>query len=288
MQLFVKSLAGNTRALEVTSSTSVENVKSMIAAREGIDADFQCLSFAGKSLQDSEALALYGVQDNSTLHLNAELLGGGKKRKKKTYTTPKKIKHKRTKVKLAILKMYKVDESGKITRLRRECPNATCGAGVFMAKHKDRQYCGKCHLTYVFQKTISLYDICKFSLGTTLVEAVIATDPHAGNIALIPKIKLTLLATEGVSHVDFTRIPFPARLAFAMTINKAHGQTLDSVGLYLPCHVFGLGQLYVALLRVRSHGAIKIMIPDDISIVENHAGSHTHNVVFKEVFNNPS
>jgi small subunit ribosomal protein S27Ae len=21
-----------------------------------------------------------------------------------------------------------------------------------MAKHKDRQYCGKCHLTYVFQK----------------------------------------------------------------------------------------------------------------------------------------
>ena len=118
----------------------------------GIDADFQCLSFAGKSLQDSETLALYGVQDNSTLHLNAELIGGGKKRKKKTYTTPKKIKHKRTKVKMAILKYYKVDQSGKITRLRRECPNATCGAGVFMAKHKDRQYCGKCHLTYVFQK----------------------------------------------------------------------------------------------------------------------------------------
>ncbi|KAL0144839.1 ribosomal protein S27a-domain-containing protein [Mucor lusitanicus] len=145
MQLFVKSLAGNTLALEVTSSTSVEQVKSMIAAREGIDADFQCLSFAGKSLQDAEALALYGVQDNSTLHLNAELLGGD-------LHHPKKIKHKRTKVKMAILKMYKVDESGKITRLRRECPNATCGAGVFMAKHKDRQYCGKCHLTYVFQK----------------------------------------------------------------------------------------------------------------------------------------
>ena len=100
---------------------------------------------------------MYGVQDNSTLHLNAELLGGGKKRKKKTYTTPKKIKHKRKKVKMAILKYYKVDESGKITRLRRECPNATCGAGVFMAKHKDRQYCGKCHLTYVFQKVTKEY-----------------------------------------------------------------------------------------------------------------------------------
>ncbi|KAI8371289.1 ribosomal protein S27a-domain-containing protein [Choanephora cucurbitarum] len=151
MQLFVKSLAGNTLALEVAPSTSVENVKAMIAAREGIDAEYQCLSFAGKPLVDGE-LALYGIANNNTLNLNAELLGGGKKRKKKTYTTPKKIKHKRTKVKLAILKYYKVDESGKITRLRRECPNATCGAGVFMAKHKDRQYCGKCHLTYVFQK----------------------------------------------------------------------------------------------------------------------------------------
>ena len=36
------------------------------------------------------------------------LRGGGKKRKKKTYTTPKKNKHKRKKVKLAVLKYYKV------------------------------------------------------------------------------------------------------------------------------------------------------------------------------------
>jgi small subunit ribosomal protein S27Ae len=26
-----------------------------------------------------------------------------------------------------------------------------------MAKHKDRQYCGKCHLTYVFQKVTKEY-----------------------------------------------------------------------------------------------------------------------------------
>jgi len=46
----------------------------------------------------------------------------------------------------------RVDENGKITRLRRECPSAECGAGVFMASHFDRQYCGKCGLTYVFNK----------------------------------------------------------------------------------------------------------------------------------------
>jgi small subunit ribosomal protein S27Ae len=55
-------------------------------------------------------------------------------------------------VKLAVLKYYKIDESGKITRLRRECPADECGAGVFMANHFDRQYCGKCGLTYTFSK----------------------------------------------------------------------------------------------------------------------------------------
>ena len=60
------------------------------------------------------------------------LRGGAKKRKKKTYNTPKKIKHKRKKVKMAILKYYKVESDGKIKRLRRECPTPTCGAGVFV------------------------------------------------------------------------------------------------------------------------------------------------------------
>lgn len=68
--------------------------------------------------------------------------GGAKKKKKKVYTKPKKIKHKHRKVKLAVLKYYKVDENGKVSRLRRECPSKQCGAGVFMAQHKDRQYCG--------------------------------------------------------------------------------------------------------------------------------------------------
>ncbi|KAI8393347.1 ribosomal protein S27a-domain-containing protein [Radiomyces spectabilis] len=151
MQLFVKSLEGNTLLLNVASNDSISTVKSMIEAREGIPACAQLLSYAGKPLAEGD-LSVYGIEDSNTLHLNAELLGGGKKRKKKTYTTPKKIKHKRKKVKMAILKYYKVDESGRVTRLRRECPNSTCGAGVFMAGHKDRQYCGKCHLTLVFKQ----------------------------------------------------------------------------------------------------------------------------------------
>jgi ubiquitin-small subunit ribosomal protein S27Ae len=59
------------------------------------------------------------------------LRGGGKKRKKKVYSTPKKIKHKRKKVKLAVLKYYKVDGDGKIERLRRECPQETVSNFTF-------------------------------------------------------------------------------------------------------------------------------------------------------------
>ncbi|CAD6185643.1 unnamed protein product [Caenorhabditis auriculariae] len=146
--IFVKSLSGRTLCLDVDASEDVLSIKQKIESIEGIPADEQRLICEGHQLEDDEC----GIEEDSTLYLSLSLLGGAKKRKKKVYTTPKKIKHKKKKVKLAVLKYYEVDENGKIRRLRKECQSPGCGGGVFMAAHENRYYCGRCHDTLVVEE----------------------------------------------------------------------------------------------------------------------------------------
>ncbi|KAI0566975.1 ubiquitin-40s ribosomal protein s31 fusion protein [Gracilaria domingensis] len=132
---------------------SVETTADLFAAAaevEQIPIDDLRLTHATRDItSDDQLLEELGIFDGANIFALARLRGGGKKRKKKTYTKPKKIKHKHKTVKMAVLNYYKIDSDGRIERLRRECPADVCGAGVFMAKHEDRVYCGKCSLTYV-------------------------------------------------------------------------------------------------------------------------------------------
>jgi ATP-dependent DNA helicase PIF1 len=71
------------------------------------------------------------------------------------------------------------------------------------------------------------------------------------------------------------------QLAFAMSINKAQGQTVHHLGLYLPQSVFTHGQLYVGLSRVTSRDQIKVLIED--SVYEDDDGAFTKNVVYSDI-----
>lgn len=83
----------------------------------------------------------------------------------------------------------------------------------------------------------------------------------------IPRIKLN----SGKDKFPFEchRRQFLVHLAYAMTLNKSQGQSVQHVGVDLCTPVFTHGQLYVALSRVTSQGGVKIILPTNEHISKN-------------------
>jgi ATP-dependent DNA helicase PIF1 len=117
-----------------------------------------------------------------------------------------------------------------------------------------------------------------------IIDAENATGPDKGRRVFIPRLSITPSDTE---RMPFTlrRRQFPLRPAFSMTINKAQGQTLQTMGVYLPKPVFCHGQLYVAFSRCGSRQGVRVLVRGGNRVALNGAptGVYTSNVVYREV-----
>ena len=80
------------------------------------------------------------------------------------------------------------------------------------------------------------------TMMNNMIEATILNGRFRGEDVLLPRIPMI----PADLPFDFKRLQFPVRVAFAMTINKAQGQSLQVCGLNLENPCFSHGQLYVA------------------------------------------
>ena len=106
-------------------------------------------------------------------------------------------------------------------------------------------------------------------LFRNIIEATIITGKYKNADVFIPKIPLT----STVYSFLLQRLQFPVKLSFAMTINKAQGQTMQFIGLNLSTACFTHGQLYVGCSRVTDEKNLFIL-------AEN---GKTKNIVYKEI-----
>lgn len=124
-------------------------------------------------------------------------------------------------------------------------------------------------------------------LSQFVIAAKIVSGTHSGKECFLPRINFT--TTENEFPFILTRRQFPIRLAFAITINKAQGQSLKRVGIYLRKPVFSHGQLYVALSRAGVPYETKVLIHNvglqqTKTKVNERTVYTTSNIVWKEVF----
>ncbi|TKR96847.1 hypothetical protein L596_010806 [Steinernema carpocapsae] len=238
--------------VQVPEETSVNNLNSLI--------DFcypnNCLSDPVNRIDDIKGSSILCTTNNTTFKVNETLLDRlpGKARTFKSIDKPMSDPHK-----LAVAMALDVHAQDYTT----EAINSKTPSGL--PPHELKLKVGA---VVMLIRNLSLRDgLCNGTMlqilefhGELLRCVNITEGTHQNKEVFIPRTKLVFGTGQYDRCEKFSRIQFPVRLAFAITINKSQGQTLQRVGLYFSGdQCFAHGQLYVAFSRVRHLGAIRIL-----------------------------
>lgn len=76
MQIFVRTITGNTITLDVKPYDSFYDIKFQLEDRTGIPCYQQRVLFSGRQVDDENSLIDYDIESNNTLHITQRLYGG--------------------------------------------------------------------------------------------------------------------------------------------------------------------------------------------------------------------
>ncbi|KAG3091379.1 hypothetical protein PI124_g16815 [Phytophthora idaei] len=115
-------------------------------------------------------------------------------------------------------------------------------------------------------------------LHRNCMKAAIMSGAFAGKEVIIPRV--TLIGKNSGFSFELRRKQFPVQVAFAMTINKSHGLSIQHLGLFLPEPVFFHGQFYVAVSPVTARRNVTILV-ENPEIIDGSV--YTKNIVYGEI-----
>eukprot|EP00980_Cylindrotheca_fusiformis_P026460 scaffold16189_cov125-Cylindrotheca_fusiformis.AAC.16 len=145
------------------------------------------------------------------------------------------------------------------------------GAIVMCLRNMSREVCNGTKL-----------QILKFH--NYLLDCKILVGPGIGKKIALPRIKLRDTSNPAIFCLQ--RLQFPITLAYAMTIDKSQGQSLNRVGLSFQTQCFAHGQLYTAMSRPRNVNYLTVLTTADDQPQNQHFQStqNIQNVVWPEVY----